>query len=103
MIWLSRLAGWLWRLVWAPTLRYTRNRLELELNAAALAKGLTATPPMHLWYERGMGWTARAGYAPPDVARPYRLRGLDLNLCVHRLHGTVTHRGKARAYVRRRD
>lgn len=98
---LCRLAGWLWRLVWRPTLRYTRDRLELELNARALSKGLTATPPMHLWYDKTTGWTARAGYAPPDSQRPYRLRGLDLNLCVHRLKGTVKHVGKVRPHARR--
>ncbi len=88
----GRISGWLWRLVWGPTLRYTRERLQIEMSAFLLSRGLTAAPPKHLWFENGQ-YVVRDGCAPPDSERPYRLRGLDLNLCVGRLQGQVTHRG----------
>jgi hypothetical protein len=95
---LGRLYGWLWRLLWGDSVRYARERVELELHAQLLGRGITATTPKHVWYLKRSGFVVREGYAPADPERPYFLRGLTLDLCTARLRGTVVRQGVSRGH-----
>lgn len=66
-----------------------RGRAIEVLTDRLLARGVTATPPFHIWYDEKTDMVeVRPDLAPPDAARPKMLQGLDLNVFL-KLAGTL--------------